>query len=81
MTVETDSTFDEVIKILTDFTDNDEPIKGSHRLLHDLELDSVKVMELMMLLEDHFDISIPLNVLPAIETVTDLSNAIIKLKQ
>lgn len=81
MTADTDLIFNEVIKILTDFTDNDELIQGDHRLLHDLELDSVKVMELMMLLEDHFDISIPLNVLPSVETVADLSHAIIKLKQ
>lgn len=81
MTVNTDSTYKEVIKILTDFVENDEPITGNHRLLHDLELDSVRVMELMMLLEDSFDISIPLNVLPAVETVSDLCDAIVKLKQ
>lgn len=81
MKVDTDSILQEVIKILTDFIDNDEPITGDQRLLHDLELDSVRVMELMMLLEDSFDISIPLNVLPSVETVADLSDAITKLKQ
>lgn len=81
MNVEPDSTLSEVIQVLTDFIENDEPINSNDRLLHDLELDSVRVMELMMLLEDHFDISIPLNVLPSVETVADLSNAIMKLKQ
>ena len=48
--------------------------------MHDLELDSVKVMELMMELEDHFDISIPLNSLPNVNTVSDLATEIEKLK-
>jgi len=81
MTVDTNQTCKEVVRILTDFIGNEEPITGNQRLLHDLELDSVRVMELMMLLEDSFDISIPLNVLPAVETVSDLCDAIVKLQQ
>jgi acyl carrier protein len=38
------------------------------------------VMELMMELEDHFDISIPLNSLPDVNTVADLASEITKLK-
>ena len=48
--------------------------------MRDLELDSVMVMELMMELEDHFDISIPLNSLPDVNTVSDLAIEISKLK-
>ena len=47
--------------------------------MKDLELDSVKVMELMMNLEDHFDISIPLNVLPEVNDIQDLVNEIDKI--
>ena len=48
--------------------------------MNDLELDSVKVMELMMILEDHFDLSIPLNILPNVNTVADLASEIANLK-
>ena len=48
--------------------------------MHDLDLDSVKVMELMMEIEDFFDISVPLNTLPNVQTVTDLVIEIKKLK-
>ncbi len=74
-----DSLVNEVVHILTAFTQEDTPITATHHLMHDLELDSVKVMELMMILEDHFDISIPLNILPNVNTVSDLTDEIAKL--
>ena len=40
---------------------------------NDLGLDSVKVMEILEILEDSFDISIPINILPGISTVNDLA--------
>ena len=42
-------------------------------LVNDLGLDSVKVMEILEILEDSFDISIPINILPGISTVNDLA--------
>lgn len=42
-------------------------------LISDLEFDSLKVMSLMEDIEDHFDISVPLNILPDIRTVKDLA--------
>jgi acyl carrier protein len=37
----------------------------------DLGFDSLKVMKLLEKVEDHYDVSIPLNVLPDIRTVKD----------
>jgi acyl carrier protein len=37
----------------------------------DLGFDSLKVMKLLEKVEDHYDISIPLNVLPDIRTIKD----------
>ena len=48
-------------------------------LVSDLGLDSVKVMEILEALEDSFDISIPINILPGIRTVKDLAVEIQKL--
>ena len=70
----------DVIKLLSQFVKQDIKITESQHLMRDLELDSVMVMELMMELEDHFDISIPLNSLPDVNTVSDLAAEISKLK-
>jgi acyl carrier protein len=50
-------------------------------LVNDLGLDSLKVMEILENLEDTFDISIPINILPGIRTVEDLVVEIQKLTE
>jgi acyl carrier protein len=42
-------------------------------LVADLGLDSLKVMKILESVEDRFDISIPLNVLPDVRTVKDFA--------
>jgi acyl carrier protein len=42
-------------------------------LVADLEIDSLKLMELMLEIEDRFDVSVPLNILPDVSTVQDLA--------
>ncbi|MFQ5487334.1 MAG: acyl carrier protein [Gammaproteobacteria bacterium] len=42
-------------------------------LVADLEIDSVKLLELLMEIEDRFDVSIPINILPDVNTVRDLA--------
>ncbi len=42
-------------------------------LVAELGLDSLKIMNLVLALEEHFDISIPLNILPNVRTVKDLA--------
>ena len=70
----------ELISLLKQFTSTDIEITESLHIMNDLDLDSVKVMELLMELEDHFDISIPLNSLPNVNTVGDLAAEITKIK-
>ena len=48
-------------------------------LVADLGLDSLKVMKLLESVEDSFDISIPLNILPDVRTVGDFVLQIQKL--
>ena len=62
----------EVVTLLRKFTNEELDITDDSHIMRDLDLDSVKVMELMMQIEDHFDISVPLNSLPNVQTVTDL---------
>jgi len=42
-------------------------------LVADLGLDSLKVMTLVEEVEDHFDISIPLNILASVRTIKDFA--------
>lgn len=48
------------------------PITMDTHILHDLNLDSVAVMDLVMTLETRFDTVIPMDRLAEIETVGDL---------
>ncbi|WP_022948982.1 acyl carrier protein [Methylohalobius crimeensis] len=50
-------------------------------LVGNLGLDSMKVMNLLQEIEDRFDVSIPLNVLPDVRTVGDLADKIQQLLQ
>jgi acyl carrier protein len=45
-------------------------------LVADLGLDSLQVMELLMEMEDAFDISIPVNVMADVRTVGELAGAV-----
>ncbi len=46
----------------------------------DLELDSLTVMDLVANIEDEWDINMPLNLLPDLETVGQLTDAVLRLK-
>lgn len=49
-------------------------------LVAELGLSSIDVMEVIVDIEDHFDLSIPLNILPDITTIGDLAKALEKLR-
>lgn len=42
-------------------------------IMDDIGLDSMKVMELVMQIEDHFDVSVPLNILPDVKTIGEFA--------
>lgn len=46
----------------------------------DLAVDSLALMNIILELEDHFDISIPLDRLASVETAGDLSNLVTELR-
>jgi acyl carrier protein len=48
-------------------------------LASDLGIDSAQLMEVLLEVEDEFDISIPLNILPNVYTVKDLTDELQKL--
>lgn len=54
-------------------------IGADDNLIDQLELDSMKVMNLVMEIEDEFDISVPINALTDVYTVNDLAKLIEQL--
>jgi acyl carrier protein len=49
-------------------------------LNRDLNLDSLAVMELMFELEDRFNISVPMNLLPEVSTIGDLAKLVQRIE-
>ena len=73
-------TYDEVLRRLHPHLDR--LAGGRVRVTEDMELvsqlglDSIKVLDLIMEIEDEFDVSIPMNLLADVRTVRDLARAI-----
>jgi len=67
--------FDKVCELLKPYNPQNRPINKSSGIMSDLEVDSVAVFDLVMGLEDHYDISIPMEMVSDIKTVGELVNA------
>ena len=65
--------------ILKTFNKTGASIAPGTRFSEDLNFDSLVVMEFVAAVEDAFDISIPLNILPDIATIRDLAVAVEKI--
>ncbi|AGQ31878.1 MULTISPECIES: acyl carrier protein [Serratia] len=52
-------------------------IKPDSDLVNDLGLESIRVLDLLMMLEDEFDISIPINILLDVRTPEQLLDALL----
>lgn len=59
---------------------DEKPIMGQTVIYQDLSIDSLAVMDIVMELEDRFDIAIPINVVAEIRTVDELADAILTLR-
>ena len=75
-----DDVFHTIAATLQPLRKGEGAIIAETNLTQDINLDSVGVMDFMMELEEKFDVSIPLNLLPEIQTVGDLASTIRKLK-
>lgn len=64
---------------LARFPNKSQSLTAQTSLTADLSLDSVAMMELMVEIEDHFDIGLPLNAMANVATVQDLADQIRKL--
>jgi acyl carrier protein len=55
-------------------------IGADTNILDQFALDSVKVLDLIMEIEDEFDVSIPMNLMTDVQTVKDLTQMIQRLE-
>jgi acyl carrier protein len=69
----------EIIKVVATRIPAGVQVSAQTRIARDLGLDSVAVMDFVMDIEDHFDISIPLDRIAEVETVDDLRRAVEEL--
>lgn len=65
------------LSCIQDMVENGLDIKPDSDLVNDLGLESIKVMDLLMMLEDRFDISIPINILLDVRTPAQLLESLI----
>ncbi len=65
-----------VLELITSFNKKSVPISLSSTFARDLAFDSLTVMDLVAAIEDEYDLILPLNMLPDLETVQQLINAV-----
>lgn len=71
--------FREVVELIAPFNKKAVAITRDTSFSVDLDLDSLAVMDLLAAIEDHFDITVPLNLLPDLERVGQVSVAVEKI--
>ena len=67
-----ESVLQEIYEVLQPFAKESQSLSEETELVTDLGLDSVQVMEILLQIEDRFDVSIPLNIMPDMRTIKDL---------
>ena len=79
MTKNVDEIFEQISELIKPFNKKNITISKDTVFSVDLELDSLTVMDLLSEIEDEFDITVPLSMLPDLETVGQFTEAVQKL--
>jgi acyl carrier protein len=79
------TTYDEIYtglrELLVPLAGEGKTVDEDSDLIADLGLSSLKIMDLLMEIEDRFDVTVPLNLLPDIRTVRDFAQQLERLIQ
>lgn len=70
---------DDIVTLIAPHNRKGVPVTPSTTFATDLEWDSLTVMDFVAEMEDHFDVIIPLNLLPDLETVGQVADAVNEL--
>ncbi|MFC7050258.1 acyl carrier protein [Emcibacter nanhaiensis] len=76
---ETETTLEQICTLIEPFNKKGISLTADTTFSTDLELDSLAVMDLLAEIEDHFDITVPLNILPDLEKVGQVADAVDKI--
>lgn len=71
--------FDRLRELIAPVNKKGVEINEGTTFANDLELDSLTVMDLVANIEDEWDIVIPLNMLPELETVGQVADAVARM--
>jgi len=74
-----DPTFSTICSLIAPLNKKGVSLAPETTFAADLELDSLTVMDLVADIEDEFDILLPLNLLPDLETIQQVSDAVDKI--
>ena len=72
-------TFEALYEVIGPFNKTGAALRPETKFTEDLNFDSLVVMEFVAEVEDRFDVSIPLNLLPDIATVADFARELEKI--
>ena len=75
-----DDVMEEVCHQLEPFQAEEQPITAATVIYKELSIDSLAVMDIIMDLEDRFEVAIPVNMVAEVQTVQDLVDAILRLR-
>lgn len=76
MTPSTTEIFDQICDLIQPFNQKAIALTTTTTFATDLELDSLSVMDMLAAIEDHYDVTVPLNILPDLETVGQVAEAV-----
>jgi acyl carrier protein len=68
-----------IIELIEPLNAKKAPLAEATTFAGDLEMDSLTVMDLVASMEDEWDIVMPLNMLPDLETIGQVADAVTKL--
>lgn len=71
----------EVCHHLAPYRLDDRPIRADTVIYKDLSIDSLAVMDIILELEDRFEVAIPINTVAEIHTVRELVDALVVLRR
>jgi len=71
-----DATLAKICELIEPINKKGVALTGDTTFASDLELDSLTVMDLVAEIEDEFDILLPINLLPELETVAQVAAAV-----
>ena len=76
-----DEILDQLFELIRPYSEQPIELSEQTRIMDDVGLDSMKVMELVMQIEDCFDVSVPLNIHPDVNTIGEFAKHLETLLQ